>query len=35
MRKEEETATRGKDVFHDGIFKIDEESGEGYIDEKV
>lgn len=35
MRKEEETAARGKDVFHDGIFKIDEETGEGYIDEKV
>lgn len=32
MRKEKETAESGKDVFHDGIFKVDPETGEGYID---
>jgi len=32
MRKETETAQEGKDVFHESMFKIDEETGEGYIE---
>ena len=31
MRKEKETAESGKDVFHDGIFKVNPKTGEGYI----
>jgi hypothetical protein len=33
MRKEEATAQLGKDVFHDGIFEMDPETGEGKIND--